>query len=173
MSGFQEELDIAREGARAAGAVALQSYARLKDSDISEKRANDMVTVVDLEAQDIIVSRIRERCPHDFIIAEEKLSPEVNAGIDPDTERRWYIDPLDGTTNYIHSFPMFAVSIALAVGGQMVMGVTYGPIYDELYHAVRSGGAYLNDVPIRVSKIEDRNRLFLGTGFPFRARHNL
>ncbi|HXV13130.1 MAG TPA: inositol monophosphatase family protein, partial [Candidatus Krumholzibacteria bacterium] len=81
--------------------------------------------------------------------------------------------PLDGTTNYIHAYPVFAVTLALEVEGRLMVAVTYGPRDRELFHAVRGHGAFLNDVPMHASRLTDHNRILLGTGFPFRARHLL
>lgn len=173
MPGFEKELKVAKAAAREAGGIARNSYAQLSETDIGEKGVNDLVTFVDLDAQETIVSRIRSNFPDDYIIAEEQLEPEVNEGRDPDGSRRWYIDPLDGTTNYIHAYPMFASSIALEVDRHMSVGVTYGVLGDEMFAASRGGGAYLNDKPIRVSSISAGNRTLLGTGFPFRARKYL
>ncbi len=173
MSDFAAELAVAMSAARAAGEIIRGSYAKLSESDVSEKAANDMVTTVDIKSQELVVNAIRGAFPDDFIIAEENLAPEVNDGRDPDGGRRWYIDPLDGTTNYIHAYPMFAVSIALEVDGTMMMGVTYAPLSDEMFRAVRGHGAFLNDAPMRVSTVRANNRIFLGTGFPFRARRYL
>ncbi|MFQ5512695.1 MAG: inositol monophosphatase family protein [Candidatus Krumholzibacteriia bacterium] len=169
---YETELEIAREAVRRAGQIIRKSYARLRAGDVSEKRANDMVTVVDLESQESTVTLLREHFPSDFIVAEESLEESVNRGIDND-KRRWYIDPLDGTTNYIHAYPMFAASVALEEAGRMVMGVTYDPMRDELFHAVRGEGAYMNDDPIRVSSVSSKVRTLLATGFPFRAREYL
>jgi myo-inositol-1(or 4)-monophosphatase len=169
---FQRELDVAKAVAREAGEIVLASYARVSEADIDEKGRNDFVTVVDHASQRAIVAGIRAAFPDDYIVAEESLLPEVNAGKDP-RGRRWYIDPLDGTTNYIHAYPMFAVTLALAVSGRTVVGVTYAPRDRELFHATRGGGAFLNESPIRVSSLSDENRILLGTGFPFRARHLL
>ncbi len=170
---LEHELSVAVEAARSAGQVIRDSYAKLDESEIDEKAKNDMVTVVDVEAQRLVVERIRGAFPTDFILAEEDLSDTVNAGISPDAPRRWIIDPLDGTTNYIHAYPMFAVSIALEINGSIDVGVTYAPMLDELFTAARGEGAFLNGAPMSVSKITDNNRLLLGTGFPFRARHYL
>lgn len=173
MPGYEKELQAAQDAARTAGGVVRDSYATLTDRDVSEKAVNDMVTTVDVESQRIVVDAIRGAFPDDYIIAEETLAPEVNAGRDPEGSRRWYIDPLDGTTNYIHAYPMFAVSIALEVDRQITVGVTYAPMVDEMFHAVRGQGAFLNGAPIRVSAVSARNRTLLGTGFPFRARRYL
>ena len=172
---YTTELETAEIAARKAGEIIKKSYSALKPSDVSEKRLNDMVTVVDLESQEAVVSIIRERFPNDFIIAEENLDPKVNKGIDRATSRRWYIDPLDGTTNYIHAFPMFAVNIALEEPGDegMVVGVTLDPMRDEFFYAVRGHGAYLNGERIHVSRISEKNRTLFLTGFPFRSREYL
>jgi myo-inositol-1(or 4)-monophosphatase len=173
MNRYGKELEAAKQALRASGDIIRNSYASLRAADITEKRVNDMVTVVDIESQKNIVSSIRGICPEDFIIAEENLEPEVNEGIEETHRRRWYIDPLDGTTNYIHAYPMFATSIALEVEGTIVMGVTYDPMRDELFHAVRGSGAWLNGEAIHVSTISEQNQTLLGTGFPFRARRYL
>jgi myo-inositol-1(or 4)-monophosphatase len=151
----------------------MSSYAKLSDGDVSEKAANDMVTVVDHASQKIVVDAIRSAYPGDFIVAEEDLSDSVNEGLDPEGGRRWYIDPLDGTTNYVHTYPMFAVNIALEVDRRMSVGVTFAPRDNEMFHASSGGGAYLNGQPMRVSDVEGHNRILLGTGFPFRARQHL
>jgi myo-inositol-1(or 4)-monophosphatase len=172
---YRNELETARSAAREAGRIIRRSYATLRPGDVSEKRLNDMVTVVDIESQKTVVSMIRDRHPDDFIIAEENLGADVNAGIDRAHARRWYVDPLDGTTNYIHAYPIFAVNIALEEPDEdeMVLGVTFDPMRDELFHAVRGGGAFLNGDPIRVSRITEKNRTLFLTGFPFRAREYL
>jgi myo-inositol-1(or 4)-monophosphatase len=168
---YELELEKAKEAAHAAAAIIKESYAALRPSDVSEKRINDLVTVVDVSSQNAIVSIIRGSFPDDFIVAEENLDDSVNEGIDRETSRRWYIDPLDGTTNYIHAFPIFAVNIALEEpeGDKMVVGVTYDPMRDEMFHAVRGEGAYLNGRRIQVSGISDKSKTLFLTGFPFRS----
>lgn len=173
MSNFKRELETAQAAARDAGEIIRQSYAKLQDGDVGEKAANDMVTVVDIKAQEIVVGHIRSAFPDDYIVAEEILAPEVNQGLDPEGPRRWYIDPLDGTTNYIHAYPMFAVSIALDVDRSVSVGVTYGPLLDEMFTAARGAGAWLNGNRIHVSDVCEKNRTLFGTGFPFRSRQYL
>jgi myo-inositol-1(or 4)-monophosphatase len=173
MSNFQRELELAQTATRAAGDIIRESYAKLREGDVGEKAVNDLVTVVDVRAQETVVEHIRSAFPGDYIVAEEDLDPEVNKGIDPQGGRRWYIDPLDGTTNYIHAYPVFASSVALEVEGEMSVGVTYGPMMDEMFTGSRGGGAYLNGIPIRVSNVTAKNRTLFGTGFPFRARRYL
>ena len=169
---LKKELEVAKSVAKAAGEIVMASYSRVREADVDEKGSNDFVTVVDHAAQKIIVDGLRAAFPDDFIVAEESLLPEVNAGRNP-KGRRWYIDPLDGTTNYIHAYPVFAVTLALEVDGRLMVAVTYAPRDRELFHAVRGHGAFMNDVPIHTSRISDHNRILLGTGFPFRARHLL
>lgn len=173
MPGFAKELAVAKAAVIEAGEIARASYARLDEKDVGEKGVNDLVTVVDVDAQQVVVSRIRSSFPGDFIIAEETLAPEVNEGLDPQGGRRWYIDPLDGTTNYIHAYPVFAVNVALEVDRKMSVGVTYGTLRDEMFYAARGSGAFLNGKPMKVSDISARDRTLLGTGFPFRARRYL
>jgi myo-inositol-1(or 4)-monophosphatase len=170
MKRYRQELEVAQQAAREAGEIIRSSYAELTSADITEKRTNDMVTVVDVKSQELIVSALRAVFTDDFIVGEENLGPDVNKGIAEDATRRWYIDPLDGTTNYIHAYPMFAVSIALEVDGRVDAGVTFDPMRDEMFYAVRGGGAFLNEDPIHVSRITDKRRTLLATGFPFRAR---
>lgn len=170
---LQRELEVAKSVAKAAGEVVMASYARIAEGDVDEKGSNDFVTVVDHASQKIIVDGLRRAFPDDFIVAEESLLPEVNAGRDPHGSRRWYIDPLDGTTNYIHAYPMFAVTLALEIDGRLMVAVTNAPRNRELFYAVRGQGAFLNDAPMHTSRVSDHNRILLGTGFPFRARHLL
>lgn len=167
---YQEELETAVKAARRSGEIIRRSYAALSSGDVTEKGAFDMVTVVDVESQKKVISILREAFPGDFIVAEESLEKGVNNGIDESHYRRWYIDPLDGTTNYIHAYPMFATSIALQENEQLVVGVTYDPMRDELFHAVRGVGAYMNGGSIHVTDVSDRMKTVLLTGFPFRAK---
>jgi myo-inositol-1(or 4)-monophosphatase len=168
---FERELEVARAAALQAGEIISASYSRISEHDVDEKGRNDFVTVVDHESQRVVVAALRAVFPKDTIIAEESLAAGFNDGADP--RRRWYIDPLDGTTNYIHAYPVFAVTLALEVDGEMVVAVTYSPVHREMFHAVRGAGAFLNDTRMSVSRVSEESRILLGTGFPFRARHLL
>jgi myo-inositol-1(or 4)-monophosphatase len=168
---FDKELEVARTAALAAGDIVSSYYNRIGEHQVDQKGRNDYVTIADHESQRVVVEAIRRAFPADTIVAEESLERGFNDGADP--RRRWYIDPLDGTTNYIHAYPVFAVTLALEVDGDLVVGVTYSPVHREMFHAVRGEGAFLNDARMSVSRLSEENRILLGTGFPFRARHLL
>src|SRR3954468_22638182 len=144
-------LEAAVEAAREAGQILLAEYAR--PVNITYKGEVDLVTQADRRSEEAIVTRLHSRFPKHAIIAEE------GGGQDNDSRWRWYVDPLDGTTNFAHGYPCFAVSIGLEEEGELVVGVINQPISGELFTAVKGKGAYLNNKRISVSKI-DR----LGTG---------
>jgi myo-inositol-1(or 4)-monophosphatase len=121
----------------------------------------NIVTEVDLACQERIIKLIAGRFPDDHIIAEEKDN------VFDDTRNRWIVDPIDGTTNYAHGYPFFCTSIAYEVGGQVVCGVVYNPIFDELFFARIGGGAYLNGEPLEASATADLKQSLLVTGFPY------
>jgi myo-inositol-1(or 4)-monophosphatase len=127
---------------------------------------NEFVTQVDRESEAIIIADIRKAYPNHAILAEE-------SGAAGESEYRWIIDPLDGTTNYLHGFPQFCVSIALEHRGRLDQGVVFDPLRQELFIASRGGGARLDDRRIRVSKQTSLEGSLLGTGFPFRGTYDL
>lgn len=129
--------------------------------DIRHKGEINLVTEVDLSCQERIIGMIRARFPEDDIIAEEKEN--VYGG----KKSRWIIDPLDGTTNYAHGYPFFATSIAYETGGEIVAGVVYNPVFDELFFARKGQGAFLNGKPLAVSKVGSVKNSLLSTGFPY------
>ena len=129
--------------------------------EISHKGEVDLVTDADRAAEETVVSVIRNTFPRHDILAEEADYGHFGSAY------RWIIDPLDGTTNYAHGFPWFAVSIALEVEGEVGLGVVYNPFHHELFFAERGEGAYLNDVQIRVSTTARLERALLATGFPY------
>lgn len=154
-------INIAVQAARAAGNLIMRAVDRLDTIKVSEKQPNDYVTEVDKAAEREIINIIRKAHPNHSILGEE--SGEI-AGND----YCWIIDPLDGTRNFIHGFPQFAVSIALAHKNVVQHGVIYDPVRQELFTASRGKGARLNDHRIRVSKHSELNECLLGTGFPYR-----
>jgi myo-inositol-1(or 4)-monophosphatase len=161
--GGSEFLETAVEAARRAGKVLQRNLGTLSESDVGNKQASDFVTRVDRESEEVIVSAIREKFPSHTFLAEESLR-------DSDAGHRWIIDPLDGTTNYIHQYPVFSVSIALEIEGDVALGVVLDPLRSELFHAERGGGAFLNGKPISVSQIDKPESSLIATGFPFRSK---
>ena len=151
--------DIARE----AGAL-LIDYFRRRVS-IEYKGEADLVTEADRKSEVLIRERIRALWPRHDILGEEQ------GFVDTGSEYRWYVDPLDGTTNFAHGFPVFCVSMALEHKGQMVAGVIYDPTRDELFAAEKGSGAYLNQQRIHVSKIDNLAECLVATGFPSHKRH--
>lgn len=129
--------------------------------DIDHKGSINLVTDVDLASEKLIREAISIYYPRHEILAEEGGLSESGS------EYRWVVDPLDGTTNYAHGYPMFCVSIALECKGEIVVGVVYDPMRDELFSAERGGGAALNNRPIHVSKTADLMQGLLSTGFPY------
>lgn len=129
---------------------------------IDYKRTRDMVTNVDRAAEQTIIDIIQSRFPQHSILAEER--GEIH---NPDSEFEWIIDPLDGTTNFVHHFPAYCVSVGVAYQGEMVAGSIYDPIRDELFHAKKGGGAFRNGQQIRVSDTPDLGKSLLATGFPY------
>ena len=134
---------------------------RVHNLDVRSKARNEFVTQVDIMAEDIIVETIRERYPDHAILAEE-------GGEQGEHDTVWIIDPLDGTTNYLKGMPMFAVSIGVQVKGRMEVGVVYDPSRQELFTAVRGGGAQLDDRKLRMDRKKELDGALIGTGFPYR-----
>jgi myo-inositol-1(or 4)-monophosphatase len=161
---LNEFLKTAVSGARLAGDIILKNFGHLSTSDIQTKQAFDFVTKVDRWSEAVIMQTIREKFPSHRFLTEESLK-QADTG-----DYRWIIDPLDGTTNYIHNYPMFSVSIALECQGDIIVGVVFEPLKDELFHAVRGKGAFLNNRKITVSEIQLLERSLIATGFPFRAK---
>ena len=156
-------LEVAVRAAQAGGKILLRHWGNLKSGQVRKKGKWDWVTDVDHASEKAILRVIRAAFPEHAIVAEE-TAPEA-AG-----RYEWLIDPLDGTVNYVHSFPFFAVSIAFASNGILEVGVVYDPIRRELFTARRGEGAWLNGRRIRVSKVRNFEQSMLATGFPFRAR---
>ncbi len=154
------------DAARVGGDVLRRNLAATEPLGITDKGRNDYVTRVDREAEAAIISWIRSRHPDHGFLAEES-APAAGSEVE------WIIDPLDGTTNYIHRYPFFAVSIAARAGGEVVAGAVYDPWRDELFSASCGGGATLNGAPIRTSSCGDLGRSLLVTGFPFRSLDRL
>ncbi len=161
MSMFNFAIQLARE----AGQLLRDHLGRV--IDISHKSSTlDLVTEVDLLSERHIKERISNHYPKHEILAEESGHQQT------DSEYRWLIDPLDGTTNYAHGYPVFCVSIALERAGEVLLGVVYDPVRDELFAAERDAGASLNGRPIHVSQVSQLSQSLLVTGFPYNVRSN-
>ncbi len=155
-------LNIAVRAARAAGEVIIRSLNRLESLTVTSKGRNDFVTEVDHAAEAEIIKLIRKNYPSHAFLAEE-------SGRTGDSDTIWIIDPLDGTTNFLHGYPTFAVSIACQIKGRLEHGVVYDPISQEIFSASRGAGAHLDNRRIRVSKQRGLEGALIGTGFPYRA----
>ena len=154
-------LNVAVMAARRAGTALIKKMANLDRIKVEQKGFNDYVSEADLAAERAIISCIHKHYPDHAILAEE-------SGVAGESETVWIIDPLDGTTNFLHGFPVFAVSIGVQIKGRMEHGVVYDPMRQELFTASRGKGAYLDDHRIRVSGQTKLERSLIGTGFPFR-----
>lgn len=158
---FSLELNVAKEIAYEAGQLLKQLIKQ--PIAIKHKGPVDLVTEADLKAEQFIVSALKKRFPNDEILTEE-------AGGKRQAERLWIIDPLDGTTNFAHKFPLYAVSLGLMVAGEVKVGVVYEPNLSEMFWAKAGEGAFLNYQPISVSQISNLNNSLLATGFPYFLR---
>ncbi len=148
------------------GQILIRYADRVDQIEIQTKSRNDFVSEVDRSAEQAIIQELRARFPDHAILAEE-------SGAQGSGDYQWVIDPLDGTTNYLHGFPQFSVSIALRHRGQLDCGVVYDPLREELFTAARGEGAQLNDRRLRVSRRPSLDGALIGTGFPFRDQRHI
>jgi myo-inositol-1(or 4)-monophosphatase len=159
-------LSTAVEIAREAGALLAQMSQR--PHEISYKRPSDLVTDADRRSEALILERLRSHFPKHAVVAEE------GGGQKTDSDYCWYVDPLDGTTNFAHGFPVYCVTLGLTYRGEIVAGVVYDPTREELFTVDRGAGAYLNNKRIHVSTIASLRESLLATGFPpFASNHEL
>ena len=164
MSPYKEELGLAVRAAREGGKILRREMSRLRRSQIRKKGKYDWVTDVDRASEEKILSILRNAFPDHSIQAEESAPAEAFRA------RQWFIDPLDGTVNYMHRFPVFCVSIGFQDRGKLQVGVVYDPLREELFTARRGHGAFLNGRRIRVTSCATFEESLLATGFPFRAK---
>jgi myo-inositol-1(or 4)-monophosphatase len=157
-------LETSMEIARESGALLADYFEKRISYEL--KGEYDLVTDADRASERLIVERLRSHFPGHSILAEEGGGHENSSG-----EYRWYVDPLDGTTNFAHGFPMFNVTLALEKADELIAGCIYDPIRDEMFSAERGSGAWLNNRPIRVSKAPRVQDALVATGFPSRKRH--
>jgi myo-inositol-1(or 4)-monophosphatase len=157
-------LNTAVKAARKAGAIINRASLDLDQLNVASKGRADFVTEVDRAAEQAIIEMLSKAYPdHGFIGEETGTRPAPGA-----SDHTWIIDPLDGTTNFIHGFPQYAVSIGCLHGGQITQAVIYDPTRNDLFTATRGRGAFLNDRRLRVSRRSDLSECLVATGFPFR-----
>ena len=160
-----EFLGAAFRAAMLAGDLIVKNLGRISEDDVTIKQASDFVTRVDRESEQLIINTIKQKFPEHLFLAEESVK-------DPGTgEYRWIIDPLDGTTNFIHGYPVFSVSIALEYNKEIILGAIFDPIRDELFTAEQGSGSFLNGQPVNVSAISELENSLITTGFPFRRKN--
>jgi myo-inositol-1(or 4)-monophosphatase len=157
-------LETAVEIAREAGALLTNYFERRVPFEL--KGEFDLVTEADRASERLVVERLRSHYPSHNIVAEE------GGGHESASEYRWFVDPLDGTTNFAHTFPMFNVTLGLERAGEVIAGVVFDPIRQEMFTAERGAGAYLNNRRIRVSNARKLGDSLASTGFPSRKRHH-
>jgi myo-inositol-1(or 4)-monophosphatase len=169
MSNLHPMLNVAVKAARAAGAIINRAALDVESVRVSVKQTNDFVTEIDQAAEAIIIETLLTAYPGHGILAEESGSEQGAK----DSEFVWIIDPLDGTTNFIHGFPVYCVSIALSVRGKIEQAVVYDPTRNDLFCATKGRGAYMNDRRIRVAKRTRLQECLISTGFPYRPGDKL
>lgn len=167
---MQPMLNTAVKAARRAAAIINRASFDLDRVKVTEKQHNDFVTEVDQAAEQAIIEVLKTAYPDHAVLAEES---GASANLNDENENVWIIDPLDGTTNFIHGFPQYCVSIALQQRGQITQGVVYDPTRNELFTASKGAGAYLNDKRIRVARRDKIADALIGTGFPFRTSEGI
>jgi len=155
---LENYLSVATDIARESGQLLAQMFKRPKE--ISYKGTFNLVTEADKRSEALIVEHLRTHFPKHAIVGEE------GGGQSTSSDYCWYVDPLDGTTNFAHGFPVFCVTLGLAYRDEVIAGVVYDPIREELFTAERSAGAYLNNQRIRVSRVEKLSESLVATGFP-------
>jgi myo-inositol-1(or 4)-monophosphatase len=163
-SSIHPMLNVAIKAARAAGVIINRAALDVESVRVSQKMANDFVTEVDQASENIIIDTLLTAYPDHGILAEESGQTRGN----PQSEHIWIIDPLDGTTNFIHGFPFYCVSIALQSKGKLEQAVVYDPTRNDLFTSTRGRGAFMNDRRLRVSKRIRLQECLISTGFPFR-----
>ncbi|PUE06935.1 inositol monophosphatase [Limnohabitans sp. T6-5] len=167
-SNLHPMLNVAIKAARAAGAIINRAALDVEAVRISQKQVNDFVTEIDHASEKVIIDTLLTAYPDHGILAEESGSQHGN----PLADHIWIIDPLDGTTNFIHGFPVYCVSIALQVRGKIEQAVIYDPTRNDLFTATKGRGAFMNDRRLRVSKRIRLQECIISTGFPFRKGDN-
>lgn len=157
-------LTIARRAAEEAGRLIERGYRDLSRIKVQEKGRGDFVSVIDQQSEQIIRQILQDKFPEHDILGEEFGGLSV-----AESDYQWIIDPLDGTANFVHGLPHFAISIALLKKGQLEIGLIYNPITDEMFSAARGEGAFCNGQRIRANGQRDSHKAMIATGFPFKT----
>lgn len=165
-SNLERYLEVCQRAAQAGGRVLLEKMGKVH---VREKAPSDLVTEADLASQEAIGEVIHQAFPKDPILGEESLP---DGRVQPAEAVRWLVDPLDGTTNYIHGVPHFAVSVAVEERGRVLAGAIFDPVHGDLYMASRGGGAWLNGRTLRTSQVEDLGGAIAAAGFPPRVQED-
>ena len=157
-------LDCALRAAQLAGQVIVNNLGKIPGRGVNRKSESDFVTQVDRDSEKIIIDTLRKAFPDHHFLAEESLK-------EADTDAyRWIIDPLDGTTNYIHQYPVFSISIALEYRREIILGIVYDPLRKELFVSEKGKGAFLNNCRVSISHVNSLKNSLITTGFPFRRK---
>lgn len=160
---MEDYFKAAWAAADAAGALIRAGWQRTKEIDY--KSAIDLVTATDRQSERRIVEVLQAHFPGHSILAEEET-----AFVGCQNDHRWIVDPLDGTTNFVHGYPHFCISLALEREAEVILGLVYDPLREECFRAAKGGGASLNGVPVRTSDIDELDKALLATGFPYDRR---
>jgi len=160
-------LETAKTAALESGKILLDNFGKVSKEEIRKKAATDFISFVDESSEKKIIEIIYSFFPHHTVLAEE------GGVVDKKSDYVWIIDPLDGTTNYLHSVPVFAISIALQYKNNTVLGVVYDPVHNDLFYAEKGKGTFLNDKSVRISQTQELKESFIATGFPFKSKHKL
>lgn len=165
MSYLSPTLNIMLAAVKKTGRSLIRDFGEVEQLQVSLKGTNDFVSTADTKAEHVLHRELKRARPDFGFLLEEG---GIKEGRDKDS--RWIVDPLDGTTNFLHGIPHFSISVALERGGEVIAGVVYQPVADELYYAEKGGGAYLNDHRLRVSARHHLEEAIFATGIPFRGR---
>lgn len=166
VSPMSELLQVAQDAALEAGNFLKESIGRVRNVETKKGEVRNLVSDIDKGSEERIIGRIRRQYPHHAVLAEE------SGGSTGDAEYRWIIDPLDGTTNFLHGLPIFSVTIGIEHGGEIVGGVIYNPNMEELFVAEKGSGAFLNGKRISVSPAKELINSLVVTGFPYHINEN-
>ncbi len=163
---IEKYLSFAMEIIKECGdSIIMKYYGKRKE--ISFKGEIDLVTNADKESEKFLIEKINSKFPEHQIICEEGSIINLNKHI-----YKWIIDPLDGTTNFTHDYPLFGISVALEADSKIIMGIVYDPLHKDLFYAIEGGGAYHNDKKIKVSMVKSLNKSLIATGFGYDIRYN-